>query len=197
MGAYQSLHIWCRRFRDILLLSSCPRSLLALVNLSTRIRPPTGECDTRCGLGIAKLQSSVESSDVVGKIVIHANEVYVCPVTGTNFSDNPSKPGLDQALHLYRKVRLHRFFSVAAAQSGGAGIKWLKQLLGVVQYREIDRLVSLTNGSRLPLGYWLCISGQHAKPWNHVATGMLIALHQLTNDTNSRHSGTIRTRRRE
>lgn len=116
----------------------------------------------------------------LGLGVVESNEAYVSAGTATNLCVCSNEPVFDRAFHLYRHVRPGHFLSVAGVDSGGAGVKWLKELLGDVQYEDIDRMVASPSVTGLPVAFLPYMVGQRAPLWNDVTRGVLMGLHPST-----------------
>ena len=154
-----------------------------IVESSAVVAGLSAEVATDLGLtaGIPVVAGSMDNVAAgVGLGVVDGGEAYVSAGTATNLCVCSSEAVFDRAFHLYRHVRPGRFLSVAGVDSGGAGVKWLKELLGDIDYEDIDMLVSQPNENPHLLAFLPYLVGQRAPLWNDVTTGVLMGLHPST-----------------
>lgn len=166
-------------------------TLIAGCGLDGRRLPPISESTAVVGtvsVATARELGLVEGIPVIagamdnvaaglGLGVIERDEAYVSAGTATNLCVCTDKPKYIKEFHLYRHIVPNRFLSVAGVDYGGAGTKWIKSILGDIDFTEINRLVTGSVDNEIPMIYLPYMVGQRAPLWNDVTTGVLMGIH--------------------
>lgn len=158
-----------------------------IVRCSDVVGAITTTAAARCGLrtGTPVIAGAMDNvAATLGLRLRHHGDSYISAGTATNAGILLRAPAFDGQGLLYHSALEGKWLINGAADYGGAGLLWFRNILEQSDFSELGRIGEDTACGEHPLLFLPYMTGQRAPLWNECASGTLFG---ITPDTERRH----------